>query len=275
MTGKISRLLIHIGLITFGIIWIYPFVWMISSSLKTNQTFITSGINPIPENPQWENYTRAWKVADFSDYFINSVIITIATVIIVVILSCLTGYALGRVAFPGRKVIITIIGALMFIPKGYTIIPLYELMQMLGVTNSLVGVILAEASGAHVLFILLFAAFFSKIPNEIEESASIDGCGFVRTFFKIILPNAKPVIATAAIMQFIWTWSSFLIPLVLTLNSPALRTLAVGMLSFVGQYQTDWTGMAAGATISLLPVIIVFIVMQRYFIEGISGSVKQ
>ncbi len=97
---------------------------------------------------------------------------------------------------------------------------------------------------------------------------------FFRTFAKIVLPTAKPVIATAAIMQFIWTWSSFLVPLVLTLNSPELRTLAVGMLSFVGRYQTDWTGMAAGASISLVPVILIFIVMQRYFIEGISGSVK-
>ncbi|MEC5423451.1 carbohydrate ABC transporter permease [Virgibacillus sp. C22-A2] len=274
MNTKTGRIFIHLFLIVFGLMWIYPFIWMISSSLKTNSSFLTSGVNPIPEKLNWENYARAWDVANFSTYFINSVLITLGTVLIVVTLSCLTGYALGRVDFPGRKAVIVCIGALMFIPTGYTIIPLYELMKYLGLSNTLYGVILAESSGAHVLFILLFAAFFSRIPKEIEESASIDGSGFLRTFYKIILPSAKPVIATAVIMQFIWTWSSFLIPLVLTLNNPELRTLAVGMLSFVGKYQTDWTGMAAGATISLLPVVIVFILMQRYFIEGISGSVK-
>ncbi|MBE1556324.1 carbohydrate ABC transporter permease [Sporosarcina limicola] len=274
MNTKVGKIITHVCLIVIGIVWIYPFIWMISSSLKTNKTYLTSGINPIPEKLNWENYTRAWEVANFSTYFINSVLITLGTVIIVVTLSCLTGYALGRVDFPGRKVVIVCIGALMFIPSGYTIIPLYQFMKFLGLSNSIYGVILAESSGAHVLFILLFAAFFSRIPKEMEESAAMDGCGFLGTFFRVILPTAKPVIATAIIMQFIWTWSSFLVPLVLTLNNPELRTLAVGMLSFVGKYQTDWTGMAAGATISLLPVIIVFILMQRYFIEGISGSVK-
>ncbi|MEK4302250.1 carbohydrate ABC transporter permease [Oceanobacillus sp. FSL W8-0428] len=274
MKNRTAMFMTHTLLIVFGIIWIYPFIWMISSSFKTNSTFLTSGINPLPENIHWDNYIRAWEVANFSGYFLNSVIITLSTVLIVITLSCLTGYALGRVKFPGRKVIITVVVALMFIPSGYTIIPLYELMKMLGLSDSLFGVILAESSGAHILFILLFAAFFSRVPQEVEDSAAIDGAGFFRTFAKIVLPTAKPVIATAAIMQFIWTWSSFLVPLVLTLNSPELRTLAVGMLSFVGRYQTDWTGMAAGASISLVPVILIFIVMQRYFIEGISGSVK-
>lgn len=167
------------------------------------------------------------------------------------------------------------IAAIMFIPKGYTIIPLYELIKMLGLTNTLSGVILAESSGFHVLFILLFASFFAKIPKELEEAAEIDGCGFLRTFFKVMLPLSKPIVATTAIMQFIWSWSSFLVPLVLTINEPELRTLAVGMQTFVGTHSTDYTGMAAGATISLLPVILVFIFMQRYFIEGIAGAVKQ
>ncbi|MGP4079221.1 carbohydrate ABC transporter permease [Pseudalkalibacillus sp. R45] len=271
---KVMRLVIHIILIGVGIIWVYPFIWMVSSSLKSNQEFIISGVNPLPKEILWENYIRAWEAANFADYFINSVITTLAVVIIVVILSCLTGYALGRVAFPGRKAIIACVAATVFIPKGYTIIPLYQMMDQMGLTDSLLGIIVAESAGAHVLFILLFAAFFSKVPIEMEESAQMDGCGFVRTFWQVILPTAKPVIATVAIMQFIWTWSSFLVPLVLTMNQPGLRTLAVGMLTFVGEYQTDWTGMAAGASISLLPVIIVFIFMQRYFIEGISGAVK-
>lgn len=272
--SRIARTFIHIFLLGLGIIWIYPFIWMVLSSLKTNNEFLVSGINPLPEVPQWENYVRAWDSANFSGYFLNTVILTVSTVLIVIVLSALTGYALGRVDFPGRNYVIIAVGAIMFIPKGYTIIPLFELVSKFGLSNSMLGVILAESSGAHVLFILMFAAFFSKIPNELEEAAEMDGCGFWKTFTRIMLPLSSPIIATTAIMQFIWTWSSFLIPLVLTLNRPELRTLAVGMQSFVGTYSADYTGMAAGATISLLPVMLVFIVMQRYFIEGIAGAVK-
>jgi len=271
---KLSHLILHISLILLGIIWIYPFVWMVSGSLKNNTSFFTSGINPLPETFHWENYTRAWEVGNFSGYFMNSVIITISTVVIVVVLSCITGYALGTVNFPGKKALIFGVVALQFIPDGYTIIPLYQFVNFLGLNNSLFGVIFALSSGAHILFILLFSAFFSKVPKELGEAAEIDGCGFVKTFLKVYLPTAKPVIASASIMQFIWTWSAFLTPLVLTINKPELRTLSVGMLSFTELYGTDWTGMTAGATISLIPVMLVFIFMQRYFYEGISGAVK-
>jgi ABC-type glycerol-3-phosphate transport system permease component len=266
--------ILHFLLISIGLVWIYPFVWMIFSSLKTNSEFINAGFTILPEVPQWENYVRAWNEANFSAYFINSVIITVSTVIIVVILCALTGYALGRVQFPGRKIMVISITATMFLPKGYTIIPIYIIIKQLGLLNTLPGVILAESSGAHVLFILLYMSYFYNLPKELEESAEIDGAGFFRTFWQVMLPLSKPIIATTAIMQFIWTWNSFFVPLIFTLNSPELRTLAVGMYSFVGEHSIDYAGMAAGATISLLPIIVVFVAFQRYFIEGVSGSVK-
>lgn len=274
ITSKSARLVIHVVLSVFGLIWIYPFIWMVLSSFKTNNELLVSGVNPIPTEWQWENYSRAWNNANFSGYFFNTVVITVATVLIVVVLCALTGYALGRVNFPGRTGVLICVAAIMFIPKGYTIIPLFKLVDQMGLSNSLLGVIVAESSGAHVLFILMFTSFFAKIPNELEEAAEMDGAGFLKTFYKVMLPLSAPIIATTAIMQFIWTWSSFLIPLVLTLNKPELRTLAVGMESFVGTYSSDYAGMAAGATISLLPVMLVFILMQRYFIEGVAGAVK-
>jgi raffinose/stachyose/melibiose transport system permease protein len=266
--------LLHAVLLILGAIWIYPFVWMIFSSLKTNLEYINSGISLLPETAQWENYARAWKVGHFSTYFMNSVIITCTTVVIVIVLCALTGYALGRVNFPGRKWFIVAITATMFIPKGYTIIPIYQIVKSLGLLNTMPGVILAESSGAHVLFILLYMSYFYGLPKELEEAAEMDGCGFFRTFVRVMLPLSKPIIATTAIMQFIWTWNSFFVPLIFTLNKPELRTLAVGMYSFAGEHTIDWSGMAAGASISLIPVIVVFILFQRYFIEGISGSVK-
>src|SRR5699024_877373 len=125
------------------------------------------------------------------------------------------GYALARVKFPGRILFILIISATMFIPKGYTIIPIFMVIKHLGLLNSLTGVILAEAGGAHVLFILLFMGFFSQVPNELEESATMDGSGFFKTFYKIMLPLSKPVIATAVLMLFILQWKYFFILLTL------------------------------------------------------------
>lgn len=266
--------LVHVLLIAIGIVWVYPFVWMIMSSFKTNNEYIVSGIKLIPQSFQFSNYKRAWETAHFSVYFWNNIIITISVVLIVIIVCALTGYAVGRYRFRGRMVFVTAITATMFMPKGYTIIPVYTLVNSLGLNNSLWGIILAEVGGAHVLFILLFVAYFRGLPRELSESAEIDGSGFVRTFAQIILPLSKPIIATTAIMQFMWTWNAFLMPLIFTLGKPKLRTLGVGMYQFVGENTMDWTGMAAAASISLIPILVVFIVMQRYFIEGVSGAIK-
>ena len=162
----------------------------------------------------------------------------------------------------------------MFLPKGYTIIPVFDLIHSLGLNGTLTGVILAQSGGAHVIFILLFAGYFGQLPKELEEAAIVDGAGFLRVFLQIMLPLAKPVIATVVIMQLIASWNDFLLPLVLTLPTPELRTLSVGMYAFRGEYFIDWSGMAAAATISIIPIILVFLAMQRYFIEGIAGAVK-
>jgi multiple sugar transport system permease protein len=274
MKRGLPKALLHIVLIGIGIVWIYPFIWMVASSLKTNAEYLTGGLTLLPAKMQFDNYVRAWETANFSTYFFNTVFITLSTVILVVVLCSLTGYAMGRYRFKGRLLFISAVTATMFMPKGFTIIPVYSLINSMGLNNSLAGVILAESGGAHVLFILLFMTHFSGLPKELEESAEMDGCGFVRTFIQIMLPLSKPIIATTAIMQFMWTWNSFLIPLVFTLGKEKLRTLGVGMYQFVGEYSIDYTGMAAAASISLLPIIIVFLLFQRYFVEGIAGSVK-
>ena len=273
--GKGLRLTItNILLMAFCLVWIYPFIWMISASLKTNSEFFKGG-GLIPSQLQWENYTRAWTNAHIGEYFFNTVVIAVASVAIATITSAMIGYVLGRYNFPGKKIVMGLFVATVFIPQGYTIIPIFEVVTGLGLGDTLWGVILAEAGGAHVLSILLFAGYFGQLPREMEEAANMDGAGFLRVFWQIMLPLSKPVIASTIIMRFIAVWSSFLLPLVLTLSRPNLRTLAVGMYSFRGEYYVDWSGMAAAATISLLPVIIVFLFLQRYFVEGIAGAVKQ
>jgi multiple sugar transport system permease protein len=272
--SRLLKSVSYLFLSILGIIWIYPFIWMVSASLKTNTEYITSGLTLIPDKLQFTNYVRAWETASFSLYFFNTVIVSVFVVTIVIGVCALTGYALGRYSFPGRMIFLTAVSATLFMPKGYTIIPIYTIINAIGLNNSLVGIILAEAGSAHVLFILLFTAHFRGLPKELEEASKLDGCGFLRTFIQVFLPLSKPIAATTGILQFMWTWNSFLVPLVLTLGKPDLRTLGVGMYQFVGEHSTDWTGMAAGASISLLPIILIFILFQRYFVEGVAGAVK-
>jgi len=274
MRDHLRRKLIHIVLLAIGIVWIYPFVWMLSSSFKTDSEYYRMGLSLLPDRIQWDNYARAWETANFSGYFQNSVILTVCTVAIVVVLSAMTGYALGRVDFFGRRIFVVAISATLFIPKGFTIIPVYMLIKELGLLNTMPGVILAESSGAHVLYILLFMAHFAKLPKELDESAEVDGSGFLRTFCSIMLPLSKPIIATVIVMQMMWTWNSFLTPLIFTLNTPDLRTLSVGMFAFVGEYYSDNTGLAAAATISIAPIVAAFLALQKYFVEGVAGAVK-
>jgi raffinose/stachyose/melibiose transport system permease protein len=271
---RVWTITITIVLIPITIGWIYPFLWMLSAAVKSNEE-IFAGPGLIPSTFHWENFVRAWNDAGIALYFSNTVIISVSTVAIVVMTTAMMGYALGRYRFRGRTLIIALFVATVFVPEGYTIIPIFKLIQAMHLDNTLFGVILAESGGAHVLYILLFAGYFSQLPNELEEAAVIDGAGFFRVFWQIMLPLSKPVIATTVILQFMTSWNSFFLPLVLTLTRPELRTLGVGMFAFQGEYFSDWAGMAAAATISQLPIVIVFLVLQRYFIEGIAGAVKQ
>jgi len=261
-------------LTVISVIWIYPFVWMVSASFKQPLEIFTGGLSLIPKQWSWDNYVRAWRDAGFSRYLLNSVLVTTGTTALIVAHCALSGYVLGRYAFIGKRLIIFFLVATLFVPTGYTIIPLVKIASTLGMLNSLWGMILVLGGAAHTTFILLFAGYFSRLPKELEEAAILDGAGFVAIFARVMLPLARPVTATVTLLAFLGTWNNFFIPLIFTFSRPELRTLSVGMLAFVGQHETDWSGMAAGATISLLPTILLFLFLQRYYIEGIAGAVK-
>ncbi|MFD0959372.1 carbohydrate ABC transporter permease [Paenibacillus chungangensis] len=282
---------LHALFLVVSLIWVYPVIWAITSSVKTTKEMYSGSIKPWPDKLEWSfflpgnwgqlkgvfqfsNFSKAWYIADFQKYFVNTVIFTALVVVIILVLCILTGYVLGRYSFPGKIVFVSLISATMFIPSGYTIIPIWQLINALGLGKSIWGLVLAESGGTHVLYILLFMAYFAGIPKDLEESSRIDGAGFFRTFMFVMLPLAKPVMATTVILQLIHTWNSFFIPLIFTVHRPDLRTLGVGLYTFVKDYSSDLSGMAAGITISFIPIIIVFILFQRYFVEGIAGAVK-
>lgn len=271
---RLRHYLTYVVLVAVCFVWVYPILWMFASSFKTLGEFF-SGLGLVPAHPNFDNYAQAWQQANIGPDFVNSVIVSISGVVIVLFVSSSMGYVLGRYRFPGRGIIFAILGALVFIPQTYTIIPIFDLITNMHLDGNLFGIILAESGSAHIIIILLFAGYFARLPHELEEAAVIDGAGFVRVFFTIMLPLARPVIATGIILQFIASWNDFLIPLVLTLSQPALRTVAVGVYFLQGVNQVNWPELSAAASISLLPVIIVFLLMQRYFVEGISAAVKQ
>ncbi|WP_372571660.1 carbohydrate ABC transporter permease [Ruegeria jejuensis] len=260
-------------LAAFCVVWIYPFVWMISTSLKSNaEMFGNPGL--IPQSFAWENYSRAWVEANMGRYFLNTLIVTVGSVVIVTFCTALTGYVLGRYRFPGRNAILLAFVCTVFIPQGFTIIPVFELLSALGLSTNLLGLTLATSGHAMVVFVVLFAGYFSQLPKELEEAAQVEGVTFLQIFWYIMLPLARPMVVTVVIMQVLHAWNDFLLPLVITLANPAIRTLSVGIYAFKGEQFIDWTGMAAAATISIVPVVVLFIALQRYFINGLAGAVK-
>ncbi|MBS4985940.1 MAG: carbohydrate ABC transporter permease [Hungatella hathewayi] len=267
-------MIMYLVLALLAFVFVYPFLWMLSASFKTQSEFFASGLNLIPESFKFDNFVRAWNNANFAVYFRNSIIVTLSVVAIVLMATSLAGYVLGRYAFPGKKLIMGIFLASTTIPLVFTIIPVYELLKNIGLSQNLLGLILAESGGGHVIFLMLFSSYYQTIPKEMEEAATIDGAGFFQTYVKVMFPLAKPIMVTVVIMQFIWTWNSFLLPLIVTLNNPKIRTLAVGLYALRGENVVDWTGIAAGASIAIVPVVIIFIALQKYFVDGIAGAVK-
>lgn len=264
----------HLVLLAIGLIWVYPFLWMISASFKSQNEFFNNRLGLIPQTPTLDNIKRIWIKANFGSYFLNTVVVTCFAVVLVLIITMLAGYAMGRYKFVGRNLMMGIFVGSIAIPLVSTIIPTYEVVKGMHLMGTKTGLVLAQAGGAHVIFLMLFTSFFASIPMELEEAAKIDGCSFFRIFFNIMMPLCKPIATTVVIMETIWTWNAFMLPLVLTLNNPASRTLAVGLYAFKGENTVDWTGIAAGGTIAVIPVIILFIILQRHFVEGIAGAVK-
>ncbi|HEY9291236.1 MAG TPA: carbohydrate ABC transporter permease [Microlunatus sp.] len=270
---KIWAVVMSLILITICLAWIYPFIWTFASSFKSTPEIFGS-FNPFTRVLRLGNWSRAWTEANMGRFFFNSVFVTVLSILIAVLTSALMGYALGRYRFPGKKIIIGALALVIFLPEGYTIIPVYDLISKLHLSGSLWGVTLAEAGGVHIVTVLLFAGYFSQLPKSLEESARIDGAGFLRIFFRVYLPLAKPVTATAIILQFMHAWNDFLLPLVLTLTRPELQTLAVGVYALRNDYFSDWGVMTAASTIAMIPIVILFLFLQRYFVESIAGAIK-
>jgi ABC-type glycerol-3-phosphate transport system permease component len=264
-------IILVLGVISF--IWIYPFLWTVFTAFKTDGAIWTDGARLIPTEWVWTNIPDAWEKANFSTYFFNTVLYSVSATSVVLVTTAMCGYVLARYRFFGRNIIYGVVLATLFVPIATVIIPQFQLVRTLDLLNTRFGVIL-PLSGGGALYVLLFTSFFSTIPEDLYDAAKIDGAGFFQEF-RLSLPLAKPIIATVVIFQFMLTWNEFNIPLVFSSGNKELYNLAVGMMAFQGEFGTDYPGFAAGTTISIIPVLLVFFLFQGYFVRGLQGAVKQ
>lgn len=264
----------HVLLLVCGLLWIYPLVWALSGSLKSDEGFLDRGLSIIPDGLHWHNYVDAWQGANFSRYFVNTVMITVLTVFFTLLFSSMAGYALARTDFPGRRILLGVILVTFFLPRGYTIIPVFDIVYQLYLLNTIWAVIVVQVAGSMVFSTFLFMGYFRTVGKEMEEAARVDGADFHQAYFWVVLPLARPMVATVGLFAFINSWNDFLTPLVFTLGNANLRTLSVGLYAFIAQTSTDWTALCAASMMSLVPIVMVFVVAQKQIVAAIAGAVK-
>lgn len=269
----LKRSFIHIILAFFALIIGYPFLWMVSMSLKSEREFYA---NPwgLPAKLALQNYVEAWRLGQIGVYFVNSVLVTLFTVLIISLLASMAAYAFARLKFPGSTFLFYSFLASLIVPPQVTIVPLYMVFRDLHLLNTRLGLILAYSAGGLAFSIFLLRAFFLSLPKAIEDAASVDGCSRFGAFFRIILPISKPALATVVIFQGMGAWNEFFIALLL-IRDAALRTIPLGLYIFFSQRVIEWSYVFAFLTIATIPVIVVYIILQRQFISGLmAGSLK-
>jgi multiple sugar transport system permease protein len=268
MIRMLMRIMI-VAVVLFGAFtMLVPFIWMIVSSLKTEQEVFTIPLTWIPSEIQWVNYLRAWQVANFDRYFLNSSFVSVTIVVVSLLFNSMAGYAFAKFQFKWRETIFLLLLSTMMIPGQVTMIPVYLILKNLGFLDTYAGLIVPGLAGAFGIFIM--RQFLQAIPNDLLDAARVDGAGEFKIFFRIVLPLCKPAISALGIFTFVGSWNEFLFPL-LVVSKDSLKTLPLAVASLAaGQYVQSWPILMAAATFVTLPVIIVFFMGQRYFIEGIT-----
>lgn len=256
-------------------IYLMPIYWMIISSLKTNSEIFAAVPTFFPHHPTLDSYRTLFSEQNnFQQYIWNSLIISIATTIFTVILCTPAAYGLARARIKGVTLLIGFVLVIQMFPSSMLSLPLFTLFSKFHLTDSYVGVILANMTISMPFCIAVLRTFFLSLPKELEAAAQVDGCSTWGTFFRIILPLSKTGIMTCAAFSFVFGWGEFMYSLIL-LNDSRMWPITVGMRQFDGQYGTQWGALMAAATVCSLPVILIFLIAQKYIVSGVTaGSVK-
>lgn len=283
--ARLARFALYVVLVLGAITMVVPFVWMALTSIKQpGEVFAPGGgIKLLPEHffwrdtmvdgvkmrAWWGNYPDAWNEINILRLYLSSIFIAVVGTFGQVLTSAMAAYAFARLRFPGRDKLFFAYLATMMIPGSVTMIPLFVILKQLHWINSYPGLIIPGLFSAYGTFML--RQFFMGLPSELEDAAKIDGSGYLGIWIRVILPLSKPALATLTTFTFMGFWGSYMWPLVITVTEP-LRTLPIGLKYFVGQHATNYTQLMAGSMLAVIPVLLLFIFNQRYFVEGIKLS---
>jgi multiple sugar transport system permease protein len=259
----------HLVLVPLAVVMLIPLLWMLVTSVETLAE--TQHYPPVlvPKSIQTSNYTQVLRDAPFARWFLNTVVVTTATVVGNLFFCSLAGYAFARIKFFGREVVFVLVLVTLMIPFQVVMIPTFLIVRKLGMIDTLGGLILPNLAQAFGIFLL--RQFFRTLPIELEEAARIDGASRLGVLFKIVLPLSGPALATLAVITFMWTWNDFLWPLI-TIYSPNNMTLQLGLTTFTGAHQSATNLLMAANVMSMVPVLLLFFFAQRYFIRGIATT---
>lgn len=259
----------YAALIIMAVIMLIPFAWMLSASLKFEKDVFSFPIVWIPPVPQWSNYAEIWKKVPLLTGFFNTTKLTVCTTVLQLVTSSFAAYAFAKLSFKGRDTIFMMYVMTISIPWQVYMVPQYKMMTLFGLTDSHLGIILMHAFTAMGVF--LMRQFFIGIPNELLEAARIDGLSEYGIWARLMLPLSKPAIATLCITSFTFEWNDFMGPLIY-LSSQKKKTIQLMLRMFNSQYSSNYAQIMAAATVALIPVLILFICLQRYFVEGVASS---
>ncbi len=266
---KISRCLLYVVLLLLTFLMLIPFAWMLSASLKLDKDVFIFPIQWIPENPRWRNYIDIWTKIPLSKFVLNTVKITLIVTFLQLFTSSFAAYAFAKLNFKHKNFLFMAYIATIAVPWQVYMVPQFMMMRSFGLNDSHLAIIFLQAFSAFGVFMM--RQFYQGIPDELCEAARIDGMTEYQIYGKIMLPLSKPALSTLTIFTFVNTWNDFLGPLIY-LKTEAKKTLQLGLKMFISQYSTDYGLIMAASVLALIPVLIVFLSLQKYFVEGVAAT---
>jgi raffinose/stachyose/melibiose transport system permease protein len=273
-TTRTGNMIILTGMILLSLIWLLPIVSVLLTALRSQGDLFANGIFGWPKTFKWENFVKAWDAGDFSVYFKNSLFVILVKVPLGILISALAAYPLAKISFKLSQPMFLFFLIGLAVPIQVALQPLVIMMRDLGLSNTLFALMPPYIAFGIPLQVLVLRGFFRQIPTELVEAARVDGASEVSIFFRIMAPLSVPALAALAIIDTLATWNEFLLALVL-ISEKTSRTVPIGLMQFQGEHSSDYTVLMAGVALSIIPVLVIFLLLQRYFVTGLTaGAVK-